>query len=94
MTVAGSDGRYGYRAWDRRPGDDVDPSVYLSPEEMIFEVAMQAPPPPPAGYTPRLMGVERTEPGIVDVLAVGPSFLMEDRPTRQDSGMQPSGFNW
>lgn len=89
-----SDGRYGYRAWDRRPGDDVDPSVMLNPAEVIFAVATTAPQPLPAGYVPRLMGTERTQPGIVDVLGVGPVPLMQDTPTRQDSGMQPSGFNW
>ena len=89
-----SDGRYGYRAWDRRPGDEVDPSALLNPAEVIVAVAAQAPPPAPARYTPRLMGVERTQPGIVEVLGVGPTYLMEDTPTRQDSGMQPSGFNW
>ena len=27
MWQDSADGRYGYRAWDRRPGDGVDPSV-------------------------------------------------------------------
>jgi hypothetical protein len=89
-----SDGRYGYRAWDRRPGDGVDPSVYLTPEELIYAVAETAPMPLPAGYQVRLTGTERTQPGIMDVLGVGPVPLMQDMPARQDSGMQPSGFNW
>ena len=94
MTVAGSDGWYGYRAWDRRPGDDVDPTVALDPAAVISEIEVLNPTPLPAGYVPRLMGTERTQPGIVDVLGVGPTPLMQDTPTRQDSGMHPSGFNW
>ena len=83
-----SDGRYGYRAWDRRPGDGVDPSVMLDAAEVIYEVAAQAPVPPYAGYPIRLTGIARTQPGIMDVLGVGPVPLMQDTPTRQDSGMQ------
>jgi hypothetical protein len=94
MTVESADGRYGYRAWDRRPGDGVDPSVVLDPANLIMAVAAQAPMPLPAGYQPRLMGTERTQPGIVEVLGVGPVPLMQDTPTRQDSGMQPTGPNW
>lgn len=89
-----SDGRYGYRAWDRRPGDGVDPSVTLNPAQLIAEVEVLNPLPTPAGYQPRLIGTERTQPGIVEVLGVGPVPLMQDKPTRQDSGMHPSGFNW
>lgn len=90
-----ADGRYGYRAWDRRPGDAVDPSVALTPEQVIVEVALTAPVPLPADVNqPRLTGVERTQPGITDVLGVGPVPLMQDTPTRQESGMQPSGTNW
>jgi hypothetical protein len=94
MTVESADGRYGYRAWDRRPGDGVDPSVLLDASEVVYEVATQNPVPLPAGYQPRLLGVERTQPGIVDVLGVGPGALMQDTPTRQESGMQPTGVNW
>jgi hypothetical protein len=95
MTVESADGRYGYRAWDRRPGDGVDPTVLLNPVEVIEGVALQAPMPYPADINqPRLLGVERTQPGIFDVLGVGPVPLMQDTPTRQDSGMQPSGTNW
>lgn len=94
MTVESADGRYGYRAWDRRPGDGVDPSVVLSPADTLYSLMLQAPPPPPAGYQPRLTGVPRTQPTINDVLGVGPAPLMQDTPTRQDSGMLPSGTNW
>lgn len=79
----GADGRYGYRAWDRRPGDGVDPSVLLDPVETIAEIEMQAPMPPPAGVYPRFTGVERTQLSIADVLQVGPTVLMRD----QDAGM-------
>ena len=85
----GADGRYGYRAWDRRPGDGVDPSVLLSPVETIVGIAEQVPMPAPAGVGPRFLGRVRTQPGIVDVLGMGPTTgLMQDTPTRQDSGMQ------
>lgn len=44
-----ADGRYSYRAWDRRPGDGVDPSpVVLDAERTILEVAAQTPMPVPA----------------------------------------------
>lgn len=70
----------------------------LNPAETIVSIEMQTPVPMPAGFTPRLLGVERTQPGIVDVLNVGPVTLMRDTPTRQDSGMQgttrPSGTDW
>lgn len=90
-----SDGRYGHRAWDRRPGDGVDPSVLLTPADTIMAVATVAPVPPDADpNAPRLQGVERTQPGIMDILGVGPVPLMQDTPTRQDSGMQPTGINW
>lgn len=89
MTVESADGRYGHRAWDRRPGDGVDPSVVLTPDETVLGIVAQSPFPMPAPYTKRLLGMERTQPGIVDVLRVGPaSPLMQDTPTRQDSGMQ------
>jgi hypothetical protein len=94
MTVESADGRYGYRAWDVRPGDGVDPSVALDASEVIFEIEALNPTPLPAGYQVRLVGTERTQPGIVDVLGVGPVPLMQDTPTRQDSGMQPTGPNW
>lgn len=94
MTVESADGRYGYRAWDRRPGDGVDPSVMLDGAQTVAEVAMLNPVPLPSGYQPRLMGTERTQPGIVDVLGVGPVPLMTDTATRQESGMQPTGVNW
>ncbi len=85
-----ADGRYGYRAWDRRLGDGVDPSVMLGPEELILAVATQVPVPGSANPNqPRLLGVtERTQPGIMDVLGVGSAPLMQDTETRQDSGMQ------
>jgi hypothetical protein len=83
-----ADGRYGYRPWDRRPGDGVDPSVMLTPEQVIHEAGYLTPQPPMARPGPRLTGIERTQPGIVDVLGVGPETLMQDTPTRQDSGMQ------
>lgn len=92
-----SDGRYGYRAWDRRPGDGVDPSpVLLDPEQTIFEVAVQAPMPAPATPPVTLTGRVRTQPTVYDVLQVAPTggLLMNDTPTRQDTGMHPSGFNW
>lgn len=93
--MAQADGRYSYRAWDKRPGDDVDPSVVLDPAQLIFAVATQAPVPLDADpNAPRLQGIERTQPGIMDVLGVGPVPLMQDTPTRQDSGMQPTGTNW
>jgi hypothetical protein len=84
------DGRYGYRAWDRRPGDNVDPSVALAPEEVVFEVANTAPMPLPAPALPRFFGAEHLPPTIEDVLSVAPvgGVLMNDTPTRQDSGMQ------
>jgi hypothetical protein len=94
MTVESADGRYGYRAWDRRPGDGVDPSVSLGPVELIYSIMAQTPPPLSAAITPRLLGYERTQPGIVEVLGVGPAPLMQDTPTKQESGMQPSGINW
>jgi hypothetical protein len=95
MTVESADGRYGYRAWDRRPGDGVDPSVSLTPVETIFAIATQVPVPPPADPNqPRLLGYERSQPGITEVLGVGPVPLMQDTPTRQESGMQPSGTTW
>lgn len=84
-----ADGRYGYRAWDRRPGDSVDPSTALTPIETVYSVMGTAPTPLPADVNqPRLLGVERTQPGIVEVLGVGPVPLMQDTETRQDSGMQ------
>lgn len=84
-----ADGRYGYRAWDRRVGDGVDPSVMLTPEDLIMAVATMAPPPRSADPNqPRLLGYERTQLQIQDVLGVGPTTLMQDTETRQDSGMQ------
>jgi hypothetical protein len=77
-----ADGRYGYRAWDRRPGDDVDPSVALNAAEVVYEVANTAPPPVPAGVYPRFVGAERVPPTIDDVLNVG---LV---PLTDPSGMQ------
>lgn len=71
MTDA-ADGRYGYRAWDRRPGDNVDPSVALNAAEVVAEVANLAPQPVPAGVYPRFLGAERLPPTLDDVLAVGP----------------------
>lgn len=94
MTVESADGRYGYRAWDRRAGDGVDPSVLLDGAETTYAVMAQNPVPLPAGYQPRLLGAPRTQPGIMDVLGVGPVPLMNDTPTRQESGMQPTGTNW
>lgn len=92
MTVESADGRYGYRAWDRRPGDGVDPSVVLTPDETIYGIMAQSPVPLPAGYTPRLLGRPRTELEIEDVLAVGPMGMMQDTYTKQESGQIPSGF--
>ncbi len=83
-----ADTRYAPRAWDVRPGDEVDPSVALGPEQVIAEIMAQAPMPLPAGIGPRLLGVVRTQPRIEDVLEIGPTTLMQDTPTRQDSGMQ------
>jgi hypothetical protein len=87
--IAGADTRYGYRAWDRRPGDGVDPSpVALNPAETILAVENQVPFPVPAGVPMRFIGMVRTPPTIEDVLDVGAQPLMQDTPTRQDSGMQ------
>lgn len=98
MSVENADGRYSYRAWDRRPGDGVDPSVMLDAAEVIYEVAAQAPTPPAAGYPIRLTGIARTQPGITDVLGVGPVPLMQDTETRQDSGspgtLRPATGHW
>lgn len=70
----------------------------LNPAETIVTIEMQTPVPLPAGYTPRLLGVERDQPTIMDVLNAGPVTLMRDTPTRQDSGMQgtmrPAGTDW
>lgn len=95
MTAASADGRYGHRAWDRpktRPGEGVDPSPNLNPAETVFALMAQAPPPPPAQVGPRFHGMQRSQPGVVDVLSVAPTggSLMQDTPTRQDSGMQGS----
>jgi hypothetical protein len=87
----GADSNYSVNPWMAqapRPGDGVDPTVILNPEETILAVMAQAPVPLPAGYTPRLLGYERDEPGIVDVLGVNSVPLMQDTETRQDSGMQ------
>lgn len=83
------DTRYGYRAWDRRPGDNVDPSLALGPEETIYGIMAQAPVPPSAGIMPRLLGYARGEMTIEDVLHVGPGpTLMRNTPTRQDAGVE------
>jgi hypothetical protein len=68
-----ADTRYGYRAWDRRPGDDVDPSVALGPEEVIVAVEMLAPPPEAAGPPVRFLGAPRSQPTISDVLSLSPA---------------------
>lgn len=91
MTVESADTQYSFRAWDRRPGDGVDPSpVVLNPVQTIMEIEATAPMPPPASVPMTLLGVERTQPTIEDVLRVSPTggLLMNDTPTRQDSGMQ------
>jgi hypothetical protein len=91
MTVESADTQYSFRAWDRRPGDGVDPSpVVLNPVETITAVADMAPMPLPAAAPMTLLGAERTQPTIEDVLSVAPTggLLMNDTPTRQDSGMQ------
>lgn len=86
-----ANGSYGISPWMRpevRLGDDVDPSPLLDGESMVAQMVALNQPAPPAGYTPRLLGYERPELGILDVLDVGPNTLMQDTPTRQDSGMQ------
>lgn len=83
-----ADSNYSFNPWmrpEQRLGDDVDPSPVLSPVETIYGIMLQSPMPPPAGITPRL-GYPQGEPGVVDVLGVGPNTLMRDTPTSQDSG--------
>jgi hypothetical protein len=93
MTVESANTQYSFRAWDRRPGDGVDPSpVVLNPVQTIMEVEATAPMPLPAPVT--LNGSApafgKQVPTIEDVLRVSPTggLLMNDTPTRQDSGMQ------
>lgn len=96
MTVASADGWYGYRPWDHRPtdlrpGDRVDPSTLLGPVEILTEFEMVNPIPAPAMDQPRLLGVERTEPGIVDVLGMGAdSGLLRGNEGGIESTMRPA----
>lgn len=89
MTAA--DSNYSINPWMRtvaRPGDNVDPSPLLDAVGVV-EASLEASPlPPPAGYTLRLTGMPRDQLRVEDVLQVGPAPLMQDTPTRQDSGMQ------
>ena len=89
--MIGADSNYSINPWMRpeeRLGDtdETMPPLALGPEEVISGLLSASPVPPAAGYQPRLLGAEQMEPGIVDVLNVGPAVLMRDTPTSQDSG--------
>lgn len=77
MTDGSADTRYGYRAWDRRPGDGVDPSLMLDAAGVIAEVSALAPEPLSAGAPLRFLGFDRVQPTIDDVLRVGPVGQIE-----------------
>jgi hypothetical protein len=91
-----SDGRYGYRAWDVRPGDNVDPSLLLDPAQVVAEIAAQSPPPVPAGYQPRLTGMVRDQPRIEDVLGLAPvgGLLIQDKDEGGESTLRPATGAW
>lgn len=96
--TAGADGNYSINPWMRpevRVGDDLDPSPGLDPAEIMYEVAALTPIPPPAPLQPRFLGFENAPPTIEDVLTMGPRVLMQDTPTKQESGqpgtLTPSG---
>jgi hypothetical protein len=94
--VDSADANYSINPWmnPSRPGDAVDPSQSLSAEELVLEVAMLAPPPPSAGYTPRLTGYPRTQPGIGEVLGVGPATLLKDNDAGVQSTLRPATGAW
>lgn len=94
-----ADGNYSFNPWmrpDPRPGDNIDPSVMLSQDEVLAELSIPADVArtirPPVGnnpFPPRT-GYEKRQPELRDVLAVATYTAMRDMPTRQDSGMQGS----
>lgn len=100
--TAGADANYSINPWmnpTARVGDNVDPSMALDAMGVIAEIEANNPLPPAAGQPMRLLGMERTQPGIVDVLGVGPvSGLMQDTESRQDSGqpgtVRPASSPW
>lgn len=83
---------YSINPWmnPNRPGDRVDPTedVAYGPENTLMSLYAQSPVPPSAGRPVRYGSGERVQPGIVEVLNIGPFTLMRDTPTRQESGMQ------
>ncbi len=88
-----ADGNYSINPWNRpqqRLGDDVDPSVFLDPAMLIYEVATTAPMVPPAGRPQIFLGYERPEPGINDVLQIGPASLMANSPDGMQGTLGPS----
>lgn len=80
--MVAEDSNYSFNPWMRQPLPGMEPDILgievLQAQEMIEAISEQVPPPPTAGYTPRLLGVERTQPGILDVLNVGPVGGLDD----------------
>lgn len=92
-----ADSNYSFNPWMRpevRLGDEVDPSPMLVGDALVEEMVALNPPPPSAGYTPRLTGLPHDEPRIEDVLNVGPQMLMQDRDAGMQSTSRPAQAAW
>lgn len=92
-----ADSNYSINPWmnpEVRLGDNVDPSPVLVGDALVAEVVATSPPPPAAGYTPRLIGRPRAEPTINDVLGVGPVGQMREQDAGQPGTMGPSLGTW
>lgn len=90
MTAA--DSNYSFNPWmrpEQRLGDNVDPSPVMSPVETIYSIMLQSPIPAPAGLTPR-EGYPQGEPGIADVLGVGPTVTLRDSDMGQPGTLRNS----
>lgn len=87
------DTRYGYRAWDVRPGDNVDPTpvVAYDPGQLFLDIEVAFPYPgrPGPWRQPRFLGAPRRQPTVTDVVNLPPvgGMLLRDTETHQDSGM-------